>query len=85
VLPEFMKKPTIENGAQILSKKGINVGFVQNMFQRYGKFGSKLGINNDTISSAVNAITGAMGKSKGTDNKGNGSNQSIASKYPSLK
>ena len=62
LLPEIMANPTADGGAQILKKIGVDSAFVRSAFDKYGSYGTKLGLSKGTIATAVDNLGKALEK-----------------------
>ena len=64
LLPEITRNPTAEGGAALLDRLGVDKGFLGDVFDRYGGFGSKVGLGKGAIKNAINGLTKAMDKGR---------------------
>lgn len=76
LLPEILNNPNAEGGAKVLSDLGVDKSFVNDIFKRYGSFGSKVGLSKGSIESAINNLGRAM------DNRNHGAPKSPTQKKP---
>ena len=87
MLPEILKSSSPDSGAAILSRMGVDREFVDNAFQKFGRFGGKVGLNQSTIRNVVDNLGRAMdnqrqgGRQTGSKHSGSAFD---AKKYPKL-
>ena len=60
LLPEIKSVKSASDGARLLKKIGVDKKFLTSMADKYGRFGSKIGISQDTIRGMVGSLGAAM-------------------------
>lgn len=84
MLPDLMSNPTADGGAKILNNMGVDKKFINEMYNKYGGFATKVpGLNKGMVGNAINAIGRAMGNSETKPQKQKVSNFD-SKKYPKV-
>lgn len=82
LLPKIMADPSPAGGAKLLNDLGVEKSFINGALNKYGKFASKLGLNEGAVKNAVDVIGAEMDRGRSTRSGSNGFDKS---KYPTLK
>lgn len=85
VLPQIMNSQ--DGGTDVLNKLGVDKKFLNDIHKRFGKYGSKVGLNSNAIESAIGNIGNNLNKNGITNDIVPPRNNAInfdAKKYPKL-
>lgn len=82
MLPEILNSK--DSGINVLNKLGVERSFLDDMYNKYGKYASKIpGLNKNAVGNTLNAIERAM-DNKPLNSRTSKSSGFDSSKYPKI-